>query len=394
MELPRSDESLVSYESRNYFPFNSSQLSNSEEIRIPCFNSMFAHLSESCLYLEGSLGDFKPEALKTVKLVKNFPLFLFSECKLELNGTTIESIRMPGISSTMMNYCLLSEQDKSASSEFFWVDNLVEMAASMPKFSCCIPLSKIFGFCRDYRKVILFSKLEIVLIRSRTDLDIFAENTKDASVKVQLSRVCWKIPHCTPSDLIKLRLSKIIESGTELTAAFRALEFFEHPAIPVGKQLTWQIKTSSGAERPLYVILGLQKNRKETMSIDSSIFDHSNLRDAKLYLNSVAFPYESLDLNFDNDQFSNVYRMFTSFRESFLGNGNSYIGVTDYKKICPLIVFNTSRMPLEIKSAPIDVRLELNFDKDIQPTTSAYVLLIYDKIISYSPLTGLVLRQV
>lgn len=394
MEPLQMDESLTGYELRNYFPFNASQLGNSEEIRLPCFNSMFADVSGSCLYLEGGLTDIKPATVTIVKLVKNFPLFLFSEARLELNGQIIDSIRMPGISSSMKNYCLLSEQEKSAASEYFWVENVVEISKNMPKFSCCVPLHRIFGFCQDYRKVVLFSKLELVLIRSRTDLDVFVDSTKDLDVKVTLNKVCWKIAHATPSDLIKLKMSKIVESGMEITAAFRATEFFEHPNIPLGRQLTWQIKTTSGAEKPLYVIVGLQKNRKEKIDKDSSNFDHCNIRDGRLFLNGQSFPYENLDLDFDSDQFSNIYRMFTTFRKSYLGEGSSCIDVTDFKKKCPLIVFNTSRMPLEIKNAPVDVRLELNFSKDVEATTSAYALLIYDKLITYNPLTGLVLRQV
>lgn len=96
LESLRSDESLTSYEYRNYYPFNASKPGNSEEVRLPCHNSTFAQLSKSCLYLEGSLTDFKPEALTTVKLVKNFPLFLFSEARFEINGQTIDGIRSPG----------------------------------------------------------------------------------------------------------------------------------------------------------------------------------------------------------------------------------------------------------------------------------------------------------
>ena len=51
-------------------------------------------------------------------------------------------------------------------------------------------------------------------------------------------------------------MSKILESGRELTLGFRATEYFENPNIGTNKQLTWQIKTSAGPEKPLYVIVG------------------------------------------------------------------------------------------------------------------------------------------
>ena len=129
-------------------------------------------------------------------------------------------------------------------------------------------------------------------------------------------------------------------------------------------------------------------------SKDVTVFDHVNLRDAKLFLNSYQFPYEGLDLSFKTDQYSNLYRMFTNFRKSYFGEGSSYIGVTDFKKSCPLVVFDTTKMPSDLKSAPVDVRLELIFNENIPDTTSAHVVLIYDKIIMYSPFSGLVLREV
>ena len=92
LEPLKEDESITSYDYRNYFPYNMSQLGNSDEIRVACHNSTFAHLSESCLYLEGRLDNWSPATLATVKMVKNFPLFLFSEVRLELNGQVVDSV--------------------------------------------------------------------------------------------------------------------------------------------------------------------------------------------------------------------------------------------------------------------------------------------------------------
>lgn len=387
------EESITGRDFRNFLPYNGSQLSNSEEVRICVNHCNFAHLSDSCLYIEGSLTDIKPAALDKVKLVKNFPMFLFSEVRLEINSQVIDTIRNPGIVSTIKNYCLMSQSEKAAASEFFWGDGIIEIEKRQPNFSCCIPLKRIFGLCQDYRKVIIYSKIELVLVRARSDVDIFVEPTEDAAVKVNLSKIAWKLPIIEVSDFMKLRMSKILEEGVELNVAFRAVEYFENPNLGTSNQLNWQIKTSNGLEKPLYVIVGLQTNRRDAIDKDMTGFDHCNLRDAKLYLNTLCTPYEGLNLNFDSDQFSNAYHMFTKFRQSYLGEGESCITSAEFKKTTPLIVFDVSKTPLELKSAPVDVRLELSFEKNVTPTTSAQVILIYDKVISYSPFTGIVLRQ-
>lgn len=119
LEPVREDESLIGYHYRSYYPYNASQLGNSDEIQIPCHNSTYTHLSESCLYVEGSLTDIAPETLMRIKLSKCFPLFLFSEARLELNGHVIDYVRSPGIVTCIKNYCLTSEQEKGSCSEFF-----------------------------------------------------------------------------------------------------------------------------------------------------------------------------------------------------------------------------------------------------------------------------------
>ena len=165
------DESITGYDYRNYFPYNMSQLGNSDEIRVACHNSTFAHLSESCLYLEGSLENWAPETLLRAKLAKNFPLFLFSDVRLELNGQVVDWVRVPGTVGTIRNYCLISKEEKNAATEYFWVDNVNDIAKSMPKFSSCVPLKTVLGLCRDYQKIIVFSQLKLVLVRFRNRAD-------------------------------------------------------------------------------------------------------------------------------------------------------------------------------------------------------------------------------
>lgn len=61
------------------------------------------------------------------------------------------------------------------------------------------------------------------------------------------------------------------------------------------------------------------------------------------------------------------------------------------QKVCPFIVLDTTKMPSDVKSTPVDVQLELTFNKDIKVILSAHVILIYDKVVTYSSFSGLVL---
>ena len=99
-------------------------------------------------------------------------------------------------------------------------------------------------------------------------------------------------------------------------------------------------------------------------------------------------------MDFRIDQYSNLYRMFSLFRTSYFGTGNSNVSTAQFKTMCSLVVLDATRMPTDLKSAPIDVRLELAFKENIAVNTYAHVLLIYDKVVSYSLFSELVLSQV
>lgn len=188
--------------------------------------------------------------------------------------------------------------------------------------------------------------------------------------------------------------SKILESGREITTGFRTVEYFEYPKVGEDKQLTWQVKTSAGAEKPLYVVVGFQTDRKDQIDKDATYFDSVALRDAKLFLNAHQIPYEHMDLDFSKDQFGVIYRMFAQFRKNYLGEGDSYVTTSIFKTQCPILIFDATKMPLDMKASPIDVRLEFSFHDAIPDKTAAHALLIYDKIVTYNPFSGVVLWQV
>ncbi len=67
------------------------------------------------------------------------------------------------------------------------------------RFSCVIPLSHIFGFCRDVRKVIFGAKHTVVLVRKGTDDDaIWRLPGIDAGIVILTKLSLW-MPVMTPS---------------------------------------------------------------------------------------------------------------------------------------------------------------------------------------------------
>ena len=74
---------------------------------------------------------------------------------------------------------------------------LKKMLNADGKFSCVIPLSHIFGFCGDIRKVIFGASHSVVLQR-RGDSNLASCSTGGADGKVILTKIAIWMPYMTP----------------------------------------------------------------------------------------------------------------------------------------------------------------------------------------------------
>lgn len=83
--------------------------------------------------------------------------------------------------------------------------------------------------------------------------------------------------------------------------------------------------------------------------------------------------------------------MYAKFQQSFyMREPEPLLDVNDYKSYAPLIVVDVSHQNEAVKIGPIDVRIEFDTEanKPIPEKTSAYCLVIHDRLIEYSPLTS------
>ena len=84
-----------------------------------------------------------------------------------------------------------------------------------------------------------------------------------------------------------------------------------------------------------------------------------------------------------------LYEMFANFQASYCGRGNQpIVGPQGLEDRIPLIVFDCSKQNENLKSAPVDVRLEFEAIKNFPSKTSAFCLIIHDRIIQYKPISG------
>lgn len=390
LQKPMYDESIVKREYHSYSPYLKS-FNNNDEIRIPIQNQdLFVLPSESLIYIHGFI--VKKEATKEVpaidvKLKNNFASYLFDEIRYEINGFEVDRTRKLGISSIMKNFVSLNKAESDTLKNAGW--SLTETYALVKShFSCCIPLKMLLGFAEDYNKILLNSKHELILQRSTSDERSYYSTNATDQLKLTILDITWKMPHIQLSDFAKLEMFKIINSKHSIPIAFRSWDCHVNPVLPKSTKVLWNVKLSPQNERPRFLIIGLQKEKSKE---EGNIFDHCNISNLKVYLNSESYPYDDLNNRFEMGQYSVLYNMYAKFQQSFyMREPEPLLNVDEYKTYAPLIVVDVSHQNEAVKIGPIDVRIEFDTEasKPIPDNTSAYCLVIHDRLIEYSPLTS------
>lgn len=395
-----ADNSISSNTIRNYVPYANTSFGKSDEIRIPIHNqNSYTLPSKSTLLISGklinkaNLTGSKPDGLK---FISNGVLFLFDEIRYELSGHTIDKVRNPGVTTNMKNLISVTESDLVLCDNAGWnSSNDPNFMDDKGNFNLSIPLSMLLGFCEDYKKIIINTRQELVLLRSSTDLNCIVTSVSTEIPSIEIEKITWRMPHIQVSDMEKIRLMEIIDSGMNLELAFRGWDYHEWPLVNETTTNVWNIKTSNQQEKPRYVIFGLQTAKKGINTRNMSTFSHCNLRNIKLYLNSDMYPYENINLNIDSNQVAILYDMYTAFQASYYGRYKvePCLSRAQFIKNYPIVVIDCSQQNESLKGGIVDIRVEFETEKNIPDKTTASCLIIHDRLLAYNPLTGIVAER-
>lgn len=282
----------------------------------------------------------------------------------------------------------MNEGESKAAAVWGW--NLNNTKIKNGHFSVIMPLNRILGFAEDYNKIIINCKHELILQRNSSALNC-ATLEKNDNLEIDIQKIQWRVPHIKVSDRNKLLLLKSLERDRPIQLAFRNWDLYEYPLLPKTTKHSWSVKTTSQLEKPRFVIFGLQTNRKSNKTKSSSLFDHCNVSNIKLFLNSQYYPYDSLNLKFDEDKYSILYEMYANFRQSYYNLSiDPLLSLNQFKEKAPLFVIDCSRQNDSLKTGPVNVRLEIECSKDIPDNTCAYCLIINDRVFEYKALSNIV----
>ena len=189
------------------------------------------------------------------------------------------------------------------------------------------------------------------------------------------------MPHIIPADAEKFSIYKNIESKVKLPVAYRTRQC-DMLLVPESTSFTWRLSVKTAPEKPRFIIVDFLTAKDSDQTKNPSTFDHVNLRNAYVMLNSDRYPADEYNLSFSNQTFSMVYGDAALFGVKFFGMDElitqTNITPSDYKTLYPLFTFVVSKQKEKLKTSVVDIQIKANFTEIVPANTRAFALVISD----------------
>ena len=162
-------------------------------------------------------------------------------------------------------------------------------------------------------------------------------------------------------------------------------------SVPESTSFTWRLIVKTAPEKPRFIIVDFQTAKDVDETKNPYTFDHVNLKNAYVTLNSYRYPAVDYNLSFSNQKLSRVYGDASLFRVKLFGMDElitpSNVTPSDYKRLYPLFTFDVSKQKEKLKSSVVDILIKANFTENVPANTRAFALAISDKM-CHSSLTA------
>ena len=170
--------------------------------------------------------------------------------------------------------------------------------------------------------------------------------------------------HVIPVDAETFSIYKTIESKVKVPVAFRMRQC-DMLSVSESTSFTWRLGVKTAPEKPRFIIVGFQTAKDVNQTKNPSTFDHVNLKNAYVTLNSDRYPAVDYNLSFVNEKFSRVYGDAALFGVNFFGIDElitqSNITPSDYKTLYPPFTFDVSKQKEKLKSSVVSFQIKANF---------------------------------
>src|SRR5208282_3941029 len=119
-----------------------------------------------------------------------------------------------------------------------------------------------------------------------------------------------------------------------------------------------------------------------------AVFDHLNLRNAYITLNSEKYPMLDIKTNFARNEFMKLYDMFDDFKKDYYGIdslvGGTQVNVAAYKTLFPIIVFDVRKQNETLKIGVTDMQVHFEFRDVVPADKTAFAVILSDRFYKLS----------
>ena len=389
--MPIQDNSIISKQFHVYSPYTSTYAAN-DEVRIAIQSQdLYVLPSESYILMEVTVARKlgAEHAAVVGEWATNAESYLFSEIRYEINNVEIDRIKNPGFTANLKrNAACPAKRLRGLNISFSNANQTI----GVKTYQFIIHLNELFGFCDDYKKIIMNAKHELILVVNRQTLLAYRADVE--CFDLTITKIQWKVPHVQLADQAKLQMLRYLERKQVIGVPYRSWDLFEMPQLPQTTKHIWTVKSTSQICKPRFVFVAFQTNRQRVTS-NSEMYDNCNIRHVKLYLNNEYYPYDTITSDFEHSNYVEQYKAFTAIQNSYYpaeaDNPTSY-GYDTFGTY-PIFTFDCSRTDESLLGGTVDIRLEIEARANIAAHTVANCLIIYDNYFEYSPFSSIVVKR-
>ena len=257
------------------------------------------------------------------------------------------------------------------------------------------------GFFNDINVPICKGGFEITFTRNNNNNAIFRwKGFKDGKEdptslpsegKVMINNFNLRVPIIEFNSEAKINLiSELFQE--KYVFQFKKLQCIQHMKV-TGKSLSFDITNLyRNVHNPIWAFVVFQNNRLNNQQKDNAAFDHSDVRNLWIELGGRRYPKESLNLDWDADQYCLAYQAHQDYKKNFNKLSKAMLPYVDFKNLYPIYSIDLSSQSKRISDAKNNIVLNVDFNKPVKPPgdneegTICYVIVVSDYLLHYEPL--------
>lgn len=396
-ERPMEDNSIKSIE------YYETKISGAGEENNPRFhiehNDQWVLPCEAWLQIQGEIVKAADGSVygdnDNVAFVNNGPLCLFDSAIYKINNETVETVNKPGMATFITSLVDYSHDHIMNMGEQLMIAKDIKLnntdatntgftdRKQYKKFDVRIPLSHIFGFARDVKKVMYGMTHTLELARGTNDNDaIFRKGDVDAA-KVKLTGLSLWMPRVIPSENSIAKLYNFISKKGVMNTPFKQIKYFENN-YDNSTDFTWNITQLSKATRPRNVFVTFQlKDKENDQEKNNAIFDTCSVKNISLVVNGNTYPRFPYSINFASKIVGRPFGDLLNYRGiDQRADTGMLITKSDFLTRYPVYHFNLERLQESLNDSISSITL--NAELNAGAKYKVYVVIMADKELQIS----------